>query len=248
MAVSARSASWVVPADRTASAVWLGIIWIGMIMGFGVDFPFFQHLQPPAAGLLYVHAAVFVGWLVLVTMQVAFVLLGRVSQHRRLGAKAGYVAVLLVPLGLATGLTAAAQGRSPPGLLALNLVDLLGFIVFIAIGLRYRSRPAAHKRLMMLAMVSIADPGFARITLRLLPHAQTPLGWFVSVFYGNLVLIAAMFGWDLWRRSRIHPALLAGGLSLVGVELIPAFLFFNPTWKAIALSLAHAWGYTGGMP
>lgn len=248
MAVSVRSASWAIPEDRTASAVWLGIIWLGMIMGFGLDFPDFLHKQPPAAGILYVHAAVFVGWLILVTVQVVFVLRGQLSQHRRLGSKAAYAAMLMVPLGIATGLTTVAQGRAPPGLFALNLVDLLGFITFIAVGLRYRRYPAAHKRLMMLAMVSIADPGFARITKALLPHPHTALGWFTSVFYGNLLLLIAMFGWDLWRRSRIHPALLAGGLCLMGAELGTAFLFFNPAWHAMVMNLVHLWGYTGGMP
>lgn len=248
VAVSARSASWVIPADRAASAVWLGIIWFGMIVGFGLDFPTFLHKQPPAAGILYVHAAVFVGWLVLVTVQVAFVLRGRLRQHRRLGSKAGYVALLMVPLGIATGLTTVAQGRDPPGLLALNLVDLLGFITFVAIGLRYRGHPAAHKRLMMLAMISIADPGFARITKHLLTHPGTPLAWFMHVFYGNVLLLVAMFGWDLWRRRRVHPALLAGGMSLIGAELLTAFLFFNGTWAAMATGLARVWGYTGGMP
>lgn len=248
MAVSARSASWVIPADRTASAVWLGIIWFGMIMGFAMDAPAFLHKRPPAAGILYVHAAVFVGWLVLVSAQVAYVLLGRLRQHRRLGSKAGYVVLLMVPLGLATGLTAAAQGRASSAILALNLVDLLGFIAFIAMGLRCRNHPAAHKRLMMLAMVSIADPGFARISLHLLPHPQTPLGWFIHVFYGNVLLLVAMSGWDLWRRRRIHPALLAGGLSLAGAELLTAFIAFSPAWKAMAMSLVDIWGYSGGIP
>lgn len=248
MAVSVRSASWTIPADRTASAVWLGIICCGIVLGFGLDFPNFLHKRPPAAAIMYVHAAVFTGWLVLAAVQVGLVLRGRLSQHRRLGSKAGYIAVLMVPLGFATGLTAVAQGRNPPGLLAVNTVDLLGFISFIALGLRYRSHPAAHKRLMMLAMVSIADPGFARISKHLHTHPGTSLGWFMYVFYGNVLLVAAMFGWDLWRRGRIHPALLAGGVSLIGAEFLTAFLFLSPAWDAMARSLAHAWGYSGGMP
>lgn len=154
---------------------------------------------------------------------------------------------MMVPFGLAAGLTAVAQGRLPPSVLTLNLVDLLGFIAFIVIGLRYRSHPAAHKRLMMLAMVSIADPGFARLALHLLPHPGTPLASFVIVFYGNVLLLAAMFAWDLWRHSRIHPALLAGGLSLISVELVTAFLFYNPAWNATAMSLAHSWGRAAGL-
>ncbi len=247
MAIAARSASWISPTDRTAPAVWLGIIWLGMIVGFGADLPSFLYKRPPAAGILYVHAAVFVGWLVLVTVQVVFVLRGRLRQHRRLGSVAAYIALLMVPFGFATGLTAVAQGRLPPALLTLNLVDLLGFIAFIAIGLRYRNHPAAHKRLMMLAMVSIADPGFARFSLHLLPHPHTPLGSFMNVFYGNVLLLAAMFGWDLWRQGRIHPALLAGGLSLAGAELLTAYLFYDTAWTATAMSLARVWGHAVGL-
>lgn len=56
-----------------------------------------------------------------------------------------------------------------------------------------------------------------------------------------------MFGWDLWRGSRIHPALLAGGLSLIGAELGTAWLFFSPAWNAMAMSLVHAWGHAVGL-
>lgn len=248
MTVSARSASWEIPADRKAPAVWLGIFWIGILVGFGLNLPHFLHETPPATDLAYLHAVVFVGWLLLLTAQVAFVLRGNITQHRRLGSKLGYVALLMVPLGLATGLTSAAQGHEPPRFIVLHLVDLLGFITFIALGLKYRAHPAAHKRLMMLAMVAIADPGFARAAFHFLPNPVTPLGWFTTVFYGNVLLVALMFGWDMWRRRRIHPALLIGGSSLIGADLLTAFMYFNPTWSAIATNIVHLWGYTGGMP
>jgi hypothetical protein len=259
MAVSARFASWEVPDDRIASAVWLGIIWLGIVIGFGVDIPAFLRETPAAAGIVYLHAGVFLGWLTLVTAQIVFVLRGRMDQHRRVGSKAGYIAVLMVLLGLATGLTSVAQGlrsttpvltgHEPPALLALNLVDLLGFITFIALGLKYRNHPAAHKRLIMLGMVSLAaDPGFARSMEYLSPPLTTPLNFFVGIFWANVLLVVAMFCWDLWRHGRVHRTLLIGGVSLLGAEVVTAFLFFNPTWNALATNIVHAWAYTGGMP
>lgn len=247
MAVSARSASWDIPADRTASAVWLGVIWLGMIIGFAIDFPGFLKEKPPAPALTYLHAAVFVGWLLLITAQVIFVLRGSMTQHRRLGSKLGYLAALMVPLGLAAALTAAAQAHAPPQFLALQFVDILGFITFVVLGLKYRRQPAAHKRLMMLSMVALGNAGFARAT-EYLVNPKTPLGFFVGNYYGDALLVAAMFGWDLWRRRRVHWALLIGGTSLVGAELLVAFAYFNPTCKVVATSIVRAWGYTGGMP
>jgi hypothetical protein len=38
--------TWSVRDDRKASAVWLGILWIGMIAGFGVDFPGYLRKNP----------------------------------------------------------------------------------------------------------------------------------------------------------------------------------------------------------
>ena len=249
MAVSADSAPWQDGADRKAFAVWLGIIWLAMIIGFAVDVPGFLHQTPAAADVVYLHGAVFVGWIILFTTQVVFVLRGRMSEHRRLGSKAGYIALLMVPLGVVTALTTDAQaltphtqGLAPPQFLALQVEDLIAFGAFIALGLKFRRDPAAHRRLMILSMVALADAGFGRATEYLFNPA-TPLAFFLSNEYGNVLLIAAMFGWDLWRRGRVHRALLLGGLSLIAVELVPAFAYFNPTWGDIATSIVRAWGH-----
>ena len=248
MGISTRAASWEIPADRKASAVWLGIFWIGILIGFGVDFPEFLRQQPAPPGIVYIHAVVFVGWLVLLTAQVALVLSGRLSLHRRIGRFGAYIAGFMVLLGLATALTVIGREHFPPASLALNLVDLLGLFVFVALGIHYRTNPAVHKRMMMLAMVSITDPGFSRAIEYIYPDPKTPLGWFVSLFYANVLLVALMFGWDLYRRRRVHPALLIGGTALLAAELVTAFLNFDPGWSAMAASIVHAWGYTGGMP
>ncbi len=248
MAIAARGISRDRSADRRAVAVWFGILWLGMLVGFGVDLQPFLRQKPAVPGLVYWHAAVFVAWLVLVSVQVALVLSGRLGLHQRVGRVGATIAVFMVPLGLATALTVLRMEPYPPAALALNLVDLLGFIVFVGLGIHYRREPDAHKRLMMLAMVSIADPGFSRAVETLVPDPKTPLGWFVSIFYGNVLLVAAMVGWDLWRRRRVHPVLLVGGISLLGAELLTAFVYFDPAWQALAARLVHAWRYTGGMP
>ena len=248
MAISTRHASWEIPPDRKAAAVWLGIFWIGILIGFGVDFPEFLRQQPAPPGIVYLHAVVFVGWLVLVTAQVALVLSGRLSLHRQIGRFGTYIAGLMVLLGLATALTVIGRYHFPPESLALNLVDLLGLFVFVALGIHYRTNPAVHKRMMMLAMVSITDPGYSRAIEYIYPDLKTPLDWFLGTFYANVLLVALMFGWDLFRRRRVHPALLIGGTALLAAELVTAFLNFSPAWNAVAGSIVHAWGYTGGTP
>jgi hypothetical protein len=79
------SARGALQAERRAFAAWIGLIWIGIIAGFGSDFPRFLRQRPPAPLLVYVHAVVFFGWLVLLSMQAWLVLEGRISVHRRMG-------------------------------------------------------------------------------------------------------------------------------------------------------------------
>lgn len=249
MAVSVRRASWEIPADRRAPAVWFALIWLGVFAGFGLDMSFFLRQTPGPARLIYFHAAIFLGWLVLVSVLIGLILSGRVREHRRIGKFGAYIAVFMVPLGVATSLTFIGQYHYHSGLLALNLVDLLGFICFLGLGILYRKQPAAHKRLMMLATVALAGDGaFGRITQNLLPQPHSVLLMFAESFYGNALLAMMMIAWDLWRRRRVHPALLIGVPGLLLAEFAATMLYFDPTWNAIATSVVHAWGYTGGMP
>lgn len=68
MAVAARGISRDRSADQLAVAVWFGVLWLGMLADFGVNRQPFLRQQPPVPGLVYLHAAVFVASLVLVSL------------------------------------------------------------------------------------------------------------------------------------------------------------------------------------
>jgi hypothetical protein len=77
--------TWSAREDRVPSAVWLGILWVGMLAGFGSEIRAFAHRNPPVPKVLWVHGAVFTGWMLLLTAQVLLVLRDRVVWHRKLG-------------------------------------------------------------------------------------------------------------------------------------------------------------------
>jgi len=82
-----------------------------------------------------------------------------------------------------------------PQFFSVNLVDIVGFLILLGCGIALRKNPAAHKRMMILATVSLADPGFSRFEGFLFPtEPKTVFVWFVSVFYGNVLLVALMAG------------------------------------------------------
>lgn len=77
--------TWSVREDRIAAAVWLGILWLGMIAGFGVDFPRYLHERPAPPMIVHLHAVVFSIWMLIVTLQVLLVVRNRVSWHQNFG-------------------------------------------------------------------------------------------------------------------------------------------------------------------
>ncbi|MGH8150222.1 MAG: hypothetical protein ACRETB_09670 [Steroidobacteraceae bacterium] len=63
--------------------LWVALIWLGIIVGFGRQIAAQVETHQSAPPLIvFVHAAVFVGWLVLLTMQVLLIRSRRVDMHR----------------------------------------------------------------------------------------------------------------------------------------------------------------------
>lgn len=236
--------AWSARDDRTASMVWLGMLWLGMIAGFGVDIPRFLRENPPAPKIAYIHGAIFTGWMLLLTAQVLLVAGDRVSVHRKLGwITAGWaclmavfgpwvvIASMVVNLHLPTG---------DPSFLSVNIVDLSCFLVFVAWGIALRKNPAAHRRLMILSTVALADPGYSRFSGWLLPEPTSVVPWFVWSFYGNVVIVLAMAAWDWWR-GRLVRQFVIGASAMIAALYIATLLYFWPPWKALTLSWVESW-------
>ncbi|MGB6973748.1 MAG: hypothetical protein WBD67_03595 [Terracidiphilus sp.] len=237
--------TWSAREDRTAFAVWLGVLWFGMFAGFGLDFHKYLAENPPPPTILHVHAAVYTVWMLILTAQVTLVMRNRVSWHMKMGVFAAGWACLMAVLGpwavMAWEAVHLSQPILPPQFLSVNIVDIGGFLALLAWGFTLRKNPAAHKRMMILATVSLADPGFARLAGDALNlHPVTPLEFFFRVFYGNVLLVAMMAGWDWWR-GRLMRQFVLGAAALLAAESVAAMLFFWAPWQAATLGWVQAW-------
>jgi len=236
--------NWSPRDDRKSFAVWLGIFWLGVVVGLAEDFPRYLHQNPPAPLFTHIHAVVFSVWLLIFTAQVLLVTGDRVALHRKLGwVAAGWAVAMLIVGPLAAMATLASRVHLPdyePQFLAVNIVDLGGFFLLLAWGITLRKNPAAHKRVMLLAMVAIADPGFSR-ALNFLPYYNTrAVPWFTEVFYGNVLLIVLMAWWD-WHQARLMKQFVIGATAILASELVAAGLYFSPSWRALTTSWVEAW-------
>ncbi|MHB1858095.1 MAG: hypothetical protein ACYCPM_11745, partial [Acidobacteriaceae bacterium] len=195
---------------------------------------------------LALHAPVFIVWLLILTAQVLLVLRDRVSWHRKLGWFAAGWAGLMAVMGPWAAMASQAVNLHNPPLgdpqfISVNIVDIGGFLVLLAWGFTLRKNPAAHKRMMILATVSLADPGFARFSAYVIPtepHSVIP--WFLWMFYGNALLVLLMLAWDWWNR-RLVRSFVVGSAALLAAEYVASLLYFWGPWKTLTTEWVLAW-------
>lgn len=191
--------------------------------------------------VVYLHGALLFAWLILFATQATLIRRQRPSAHRRMG----WVAVALVPCivvsGIAVGVSAmkrdvaAGGGETAVSSLVGTVTALLLYAALAAAALWYRRRPDYHKRLMLLATLSILWPAWFRFR-HYFPSVPHPEIVFAIVFPDSLIL-AAMIR-DRLAVGRVHPVYLVAGLALIAEHVVEAILFDTPAWRAVAHWLA----------
>ena len=236
--------------DRNAYVVWMAIVWIAILGGFGLDLKRYLGETPPPPSILHIHAAVYVVWLILVSVQIFLVQTGDIRLHMRLGWATAIFSAAMVPLGLAAAMVdQARQVGHPdyaPQFLALEFEEMFGFSTCIIAGLLSRRNLAEHKRWMILSAVAISDAGFARMWLMGINHTfPGPFGWWLEYFWGITLMLIAMLAWDWFRYKRVMRSVAWGAAVLWGGEITVTILNFNPAWKSLMDALVRLWGFTG---
>jgi hypothetical protein len=232
------------PWDCNFFLTYVVLIWTVILMGFVPEIVRRVARHEPAFPLvIHVHAVVFVGWLVLLSAQVVLVRIRRTDLHRRLGWLGAALAVAVVAMGLTASIAAdrfdLASPHPNPALLSVQLADMAGFAGAAAAGILWRGDASAHKRLMLIATLSIVDAGFVRWMgdplTRLLGDGFAP--YLIESYLANLTLIAGIGAYDLATRRRLHPAYVAGAAWAYGWFVLAAWLYVTPAWKPVAVAL-----------
>ena len=232
-------------ADRT-SRFYVGMAWLALAVALAGFLPTF--FLPLARGafsappVVYLHGALLFAWLVLFTTQTMLIRWQRPSAHRR----TGYLAVVLVPCivvsGIAVGVfamkrdVAAGGGETAVSSLVGTVTALLLYAALVAAALWYRRRPDYHKRLMLLATLSILWPAWFRFR-HYFPSVPHPEIVFAIVFPDSLIL-AAMIR-DQLAVGRVHRVYVVAGLALIAEHVVEAILFDTPAWRVVAHRLAE---------
>jgi hypothetical protein len=230
------------PADRwfyvgvTSSVILLNLVSFGPSI---ID-PSARTVPLPLTSIDLAHVMVSVAWLLTFLVQVTLVAAGRSAVHRRMGIvgvllSGAFIVVTWFMLvegarrGFDLGGDLVPRGTTvDPGTFLAPANTLVLFGVFIAAAVWCRRRPAVHKRLMMLAMLTTTGAP----VVHLIGHWQLTF----LIFPGSqIMMLSLLLIHDRLSQGRIHPVSLWGGV----VSFAWPFLFFRliaPTsaWHAFA--------------
>ena len=196
----------------------------------------------PLTPLAALHAATFMGWLILYLTQTLLASRGNLRLHRRLGVAGAVLAPVMMVVGYRTTIEMVRRGfdlsgdleRLGPVMLNTSF-QILGMPIFgglVLAALLYRHRPDIHKRLMWLTIPAalIGAPVAHIVGHHGLPLAFLPLA--------NLLFLAANPIYDRLTHGRFHPVSLWAGIGFVVLANILAVGAQHPRWEAFVLWLA----------
>lgn len=189
--------------------------------------------SPPLPWLPILHGCVMTLWFGLFLVQARLVASGRAAVHRRLGVLGSLLAVAVVIVGVSLGISAARLGHTPgpPPLIFLGvpLFDMLVFAILFAAAIHYRTQIATHRRLMLVASLSMLTAAIARI-----PIAFIHDGGLLMYFGLTDLIIVACVVYDSARHRRLHPAFgWATALVLLSLPL-RMWVMGTPAWMRFA--------------
>jgi hypothetical protein len=184
--------------------------------------------------VVHVHAAVFVGWVLLLIAQAALASAGRLRLHRQVGVAGMAYGALVFLVGVIVSIGAPAlrvrAGNFPievGGMVAvLSLADLVLFGALLALAFAYRSRPQVHRQWIIAATAALGGAAVGRVL------KSDSLGYLLVWLSPVLLLIAIDFA---SRRKLTAVPFVSGGLIVA--SFFKEQLFAAQMWREFGRAL-----------
>jgi len=221
--------------DHLFFSAMAALVLVLVLVGFARTYFLAGMLRAPLPSpIIHVHGALFSLWIVMFVTQISLVSGGRVALHRTLGVAGFVLASLMVVIGVMAATNSLSRNFAPPGGLdaqtfyIIPLTDMLIFAVLMMFAYRARYDSAAHKRLILLATVSLMVAPTARPPLSVItghPHFDSFFCW---------IFILLLVGYDLWSTHKVHRVTIWGSLFLMVVQQVRVPIGFTGSWHTFA--------------
>jgi hypothetical protein len=197
-----------------------------------------------AAPLVHFHGLLFFTWTLYFAFQTWLAASGQTAHHRSLGMIGVSLATAMTIFGFFAAVhvmkRSAAMGLADDGI-AFSIVPLSGILFFAVVfilAIAANRKPETHKRLMLLAGISLLDAAVARWFLTFLappgPAGPPPVPVTIAPALVAYLLLVVAIVHDWRTRGRPHPVYVYGGLALVAVKFLNWPISATPAWHAFA--------------
>lgn len=197
-----------------------------------------------ATPLVHFHGLLFFTWTLYFAFQAWLAASGQTARHRMLGMIGVSLATAMTIFGFLAAVNvmkrSAAMGLTNEGI-AFSIVPLSGilfFAVVFTLAIAANRSPETHKRLMLLAAISLLDAAVARWFLTFLappgPPGPPPVPVTIPPALVAYLLLVVAIVHDWRTRGRPHPVYVYGGLALVAVKILNWPISVTPAWHAFA--------------
>jgi hypothetical protein len=198
----------------------------------------------PPMPVVHFHGMLFFAWTLYFAFQSWLAASGQVARHRTIGLIGVSLATAMTIFGFLVAVNAmkrsAALGLTDEGI-AFAIVPLSGILFFAVafiLAVANVRRPEIHKRLMLLAGISLLDAAVARWFLTFLappgPLGPPPVPVTIAPALVAYLLLVAAIVFDWRTRGRPHPVYVYGGIALVAVKLLNWPISTTPLWHSFA--------------
>ncbi|MFL6792976.1 MAG: hypothetical protein ACJ8EE_17580 [Bradyrhizobium sp.] len=198
----------------------------------------------PPMPVVHFHGLLFFAWMLYFVFQTWLAASGRIARHRTVGMIGVSLATAMTIFGFLVAVNAmkrsAAAGLTDEGI-AFAIVPLSGilfFAVVFTIAVANVRRPETHKRLMLLAAISLLDAAVARWFLTFLappgPPGPPPVPVTIAPAFVAYLLLVVAIVFDCRTRGRPHAVYLYGGAALIAVKLLNWPISVTSAWHSFA--------------
>jgi hypothetical protein len=195
------------------------------------------HSRPLPNLLVHVHGALFTAWILLLVTQTALVAGHRVDLHRRLGLWGVGLAAAMVVVGLLTAVDSEARHFEPGdagvgtrAFFTVMVSTIVLFGAFVSLCYRNRTNPAAHKRYLLLATITLMDAAFQRF-----PVGTSWWGAEAAALLCTLPLVAILAAYDYWSIGKVHRVTLWAGALIIALQQVRSPIGHTAAWQQFAL-------------
>jgi hypothetical protein len=198
----------------------------------------------PSMPVVHFHGLLFFAWTVYFAFQTWLAASGRIARHRTMGMIGVSLATAMTIFGFLVAVNAmkrsAAAGLTDAGIafVIVPLSGILFFAVVFTLAVAATRQPEIHKRLMLLAGISLLDAAVARWFLTFLappgPPAPPPVEVTIAPAFVAYLLLVVAIVFDWRTRGRAHPVYTYGGAALVAVKLLNWPISMTPAWHSFA--------------